>query len=205
MTTYDDVKGINMHEHESQNIGHITHSYLLNKNPAFSCDHYKYMLTVKHILCSLLVTNMTIVGNELSTFTYYIPGKRHVSLTLFHLPLISIFKLQLSERTKYPLVPNVSLNPNQPTNQPDCHVVSFQNENGRYLSVNNVLSRLQAFLLRWRTRCRFVGNGDTTAGTMTSWLMIAYALRVECGRGNFNTLWSTFKSNAAIRPLNSIS
>jgi len=31
---------------------HLTHSYLLNKDPAPTCEHYKCVLTIEHILCT---------------------------------------------------------------------------------------------------------------------------------------------------------
>jgi len=61
---------------------HLTHSYLINKDPAPTCEHCKCILTIEHILC-------TCITYEYNRKQYFLhPQLSHI---LLHSPKRNIF------------------------------------------------------------------------------------------------------------------
>jgi len=91
---------------------HLTHSYLLNKDSAPICEHWKCVLTIEHILCTCTKyehkRKQHFPKSQLSHILLHSP-KRNIFNYLTDINLLTNYKISRHGLT----VLKVSLNPNQ--------------------------------------------------------------------------------------------
>ena len=101
---------------------HLTHSYLINKDPAPTCEHYKCVLTIENCKCVLTIKHILCTCTKYEhNRKQYFPNSQ-LSHILLHSPKRNIFNYitDINLLTKLYVfngtVLKVSLNPNQSIN-----------------------------------------------------------------------------------------